>query len=169
MGYILKLREEMLWVDQLGAQGNPEAAKIKEDVCNRITKAMISLEGVQPSDVNCTVVSLIGHPSRAHLDISFNDKGRSVVVNELVEQLFKLFDSITQKTKDQRGPVAGEVKQHVVRGEGTEQATPSAEDEGLENIDRNEATDSVLEPTSDEDDILANYEDDEPCKLDRSF
>ncbi|CAH8613831.1 unnamed protein product [Dicrocoelium dendriticum] len=100
----------MQWVEGLGCQCYPQAAKIKTDVCDTITKAMSSLENIPQNEVNCTMVYLLGHPNQALLDINFYNVLQSVNERELAKQLSELFDNVTEKCKDQRGPVVGKVQ-----------------------------------------------------------
>ncbi|CAI2737063.1 unnamed protein product [Dicrocoelium dendriticum] len=56
------------------------------------------------------MVYLLGHPNQALLDITFSDVPRKVNERELAKQLSELFDNVTEKCKDQRGPVVGKVQ-----------------------------------------------------------
>ncbi|CAH8613861.1 unnamed protein product [Dicrocoelium dendriticum] len=100
----------MLWVEAFEDKNNPEAAKIKADVCDRITKAVTSLENITQNEVNCTMVYLRGYPNQALLNISFTEIPQTVNGSEWAKQISELFDNVTEKTKDQKGPVAGKVQ-----------------------------------------------------------
>ncbi|CAH8611508.1 unnamed protein product [Dicrocoelium dendriticum] len=116
MGYIQKDGEKMMWRDELGEPGNLEASKIKGDVCERMNHTMVFLTHVPSNEMDCQLLSLSGHPKQSYIEVNINsaeEDGKSVNVTEFVKKLYHFFSKTTKQKRRKRGPVVGNVTQHV--------------------------------------------------------
>ncbi|CAH8631985.1 unnamed protein product [Dicrocoelium dendriticum] len=109
-GYILENGKNVTWTDEMKDPKNTDVREIRENICERITRAVERLSNVPKYKVKCSQVEISGRPFRGRLELLFQLNNQLVdfdYLNKTHAILEKEIKRITLQNSKENGLVLG--------------------------------------------------------------